>query len=133
MFQPAKTDTGARLPWEYMGAAKGDYTVGQMLQVGSDGHLEAISADMTTTPPYLCMGEITVENDGDPIPVTRVADDAIYETTLTAAATGAVVGTKLQVASGGLGVSKPATGSGTFEVKWLAGDAAGDVVRGRFV
>ena len=66
-------------------------------------------------------------------PVTRVSRDYIYETTLAEAATGAVVGTKLQVEAGGLMASKPATGSGTFEVVALDGTAAGDAVRGRWV
>ena len=65
--------------------------------------------------------------------ITRVSRDYIYETTLAEAATGAVVGTKLQVEAGGLTASKPATGSGTFEVVALDGTAAGDAVRGRWV
>lgn len=96
------------LPWEYMPAEKGTYQAGQLLAAdATTGHLEAIAADLTTTPPYLCMADITVETAGTPIPVTRVSRACIYETTLSGAATGAVVGTKLQVESGGLQASKP--------------------------
>lgn len=134
MFLPVKSDNGAVLPWEYMPAEKGTYQAGQLLAAdATTGHLEAIAADLTTTPPYLCMADITVETAGTPIPVTRVSRACIYETTLSGAATGAVVGTKLQVESGGLQASKPAAGSGTFEVVFLSGAADGDTVRGRWV
>ena len=133
MFQPVKTDTGARLPWEYMPAAAGTYVVGQMLNVNASGQVAAITADLTTTPAYMCMGNVKIETAGGILPVTRVQDDVIYETELAVAASTAVVGSKLQVANGGLGVSKPASGNGTFEVTWLEGTTAGAGVRGRFV
>lgn len=134
MFVPIKSDNGAVLPWEYMPAEKATYQAGQLLAVdATTGQVEAIAADLTTTPPYLCMADIEVETAGTPIPVTRVSRDYIYETTLSGAAAGAVAGTKLQVESGGLQASKPATGSGTFEVVSLDGTADGDAVRGRWV
>lgn len=134
MFIPIKSDNGAALAWEYLPAEKGAYQAGQLLAAdATTGQLEAIAADLTTTPPYLCMGNITVETAGEPIPVTRVSRDWIYETTLSGAAAGAVAGTKLQVESGGMQASKPATGSGTFEVVSLSGAADGDTVRGRWV
>ena len=107
---------------------------GQLLAVdATTGYLEPIAADLVTTPPYLCMADIKVETAGTPIPVTRVSKDHIYETTLAEATSTAVVGMKLQVESGGLTVSKPASGSGTFEVVSLDGTAAGDAVRGRWL
>ena len=33
MFLPVKSNTGALLPWEYLGAAAGTYQAGQMLTV----------------------------------------------------------------------------------------------------
>lgn len=134
MFLPIKSDNGAVLPWEYMPAEAGTYVAGQLLAVDTTtGHLEPIAADLVTTPPYLCMADIKVETAGTPIPVTRVSKDYIYETTLAEEAAGAVVGTKLQVEAGGLLASKPASGSGTFEVVSLDGTAAGDAVRGRWL
>ena len=134
MFLPIKSDNGAVLPWEYMPAEAGTYVAGQLLAVdATTGYLEPIAADLVTTPPYLCMADIKVETAGTPIPVTRVSKDCIYETTLAEAAAGTVAGTKLQVESGGLMASKPASGSGTFEVVSLDGTAAGDAVRGRWL
>ena len=61
-----------------------------------------------------------------------------FETELAAAAAAVKVGTKIQVASGGL-KAKYVTGAsdaaapGTFEVVSLEGTAAGSMIRGRFV
>lgn len=131
MFFPIKNDSGAVLPWEYLAAEAGTYQAGQLLNLDtSTGYVEAISAEQTTTPPYLCMADITVADAGTPIPVTRISRDSIYETTLAAAASGTVTGGKLQVASGGL---QATTGAGTFEVVALDGTQSGDTVRGRWL
>lgn len=127
MFLPVKSDTGADTPWEYLPAAAGTYQVGQLLTV-TGGKLAAISAASATTPPYVCMKEGTVK-DGENLPVIRVGDDEIYETTLAAAATDAVVGGKIKVAAGGL---QATTGAGAFEITYAEGTAKGDLVRGRF-
>ena len=128
MFSPHKSDTGAVLPWEYIPAAAGTYEAGQLLQV-SGGKVAALSAASKTTPPYLCMGNVTVE-DGDTIPVSRVTRDMIYETQLSAAAAAATVGTMLEVTAGGKEVD--AAAAGTFEVVAIDGTAIGDTVYGRF-
>lgn len=129
MFSPHKNGTGAVLPWEYIPAAAGTYEAGQLLTV-TGGKLAAIDAAITTAPPYLCMGSITVE-DGEDIPVTRITDDMIYMSTLSAAAEAAVVGTKLRISAGGKEVDAGAAGS--FEVVALDGNQAGDIVYGRFI
>lgn len=128
MFSPHKSDTGAVLPWEYIPAAAGTYEAGHLLQV-SGGKVAALSAASKTTPPYLCMGNVTVE-DGDTIPVSRVTRDMIYETQLSAAAAAATVGTMLEVTAGGKEVD--AAAAGTFEVVAIDGTAIGDTVYGRF-
>ena len=61
-----------------------------------------------------------------------------FETELAAEATAVKVGTKLQVASGGLKAKYVTGGSssaapGTFEVVSLEGTEAGSMIRGRFV
>lgn len=129
MFFPHKTDTGAHQPWEYLPAAAGTYQAGQLLIV-SGGKLAAISAATKTTPPYLCMGSVTVA-DGENLPVVRVTNDEIYETQLSAAAASATIGTKLEVSAGGL--KADAAAAGTFELVYIEGTAADSVVRGRFV
>ena len=91
MFQPWKSDNGAVLPWEYLPAEAGTYHVGQALNLdATTGHLEAVAADLDTTPPYICNAEVKVETAGTPIPVSRTSRDVIYETTLQAAAAGTV-------------------------------------------
>ena len=129
MFTPHKSDNGAVLPWEYYDAAAGTYKAGQLVTV-TGGKVAAISGALATTPPYLCMADKTCA-EGELLPVTRISKDYIYETTLAAAAAEATVGTKLQVAAGGLQASGAA--AGTFEVVSIEGTAAGSTVRGRWV
>lgn len=128
MFTPHANDTGAVLPWEYMPAAAGTYKAGQLVQMNG-GKITAISAALKTTPPYLCMADITVE-DGGIVPVTRVQKNAIYKTQLGAEAAAAVPGTMLEVSAGGLVAD--AAAAGTFEITYLEGTAKGDNVFGRF-
>ena len=131
MFLPIKSDNGAVLPWEYLAAEAGTYKAGQLLNIDTGtGYAETVAGDLTTTPAYLCMADITVADAGTPIPVTRISHAYIYETTLAAAAAGTVAGSKLQVASGGLHAT---AGAGTFEVVSLDGTEAGDAVRGRWL
>ena len=128
MFLPHMSDNGALQPWEYLEAAAGTYKVGQLLNV-SNGKLAAISEACTTTPPYLCMSNITVA-DGELVPVQRVSKNYIYETQLSAAAASAKVGTKLQVSAGGLLADGAA--AGTFEISFLEATTEGAKVHGRF-
>lgn len=128
MFVPIKRDTGAMLPWEYLGAAAGTYRAGQMLTV-TDGKLAALEGASTTTPPYLCMADVKA-TAGQVIPVTRVEGDCIYETQLKAVYGDAKAGVKMQVDGDGLTASE---GAGNFELVEVSGTQAGDTVRGRFV
>lgn len=128
MFTPHKGDHSGAMPWEYIPAAAGTYQAGQLLNVAS-GKLAKITAATKTTPPYLCMADITVA-DGGNVPVVRVSNDRIFETTLSAEAAGAAIGTKLEVTAGGM--EADAAAAGTFEVVSLSGTAAGSTVYGRF-
>ena len=127
MFVLYKSDNSSLQPWEYMEAAPDDYKAGQML-AATGGLLEALAADTLTTPPYICMADMTITDD-ELLPVIRVSHDYIYETELSAAAATAAPGGKLAVADGGLFAK---AGAGTFEIVSLDGTAAGDAVRGRF-
>lgn len=129
MFLPYIRDHGAVQPWEYLPAAAGTYQVGQCLNI-SGGQLVAISAASTAKPAYICMSTGTVAA-GDIVPVIRVTDGYIYETTLSAAAASATIGTKLQIAAGGLQAN--AAAAGAFEVVYIEDTAAQSIVRGRFV
>jgi len=126
-FFPVKSDTGAKLPWEYLAAAAGTYKAGQLLNI-TGGELTAITAASSETPPYLCMADVTVTEAGTPIPVTRVSKDYIYETTLAADNASAVPGAKLGVDAEGMA----ADGTGTFELVSVDGTSKDDVVRGRW-
>ena len=130
MFTPHTNDTGAVLPWEFMKAKAGTYKAGQLLNA-SGGMLNPIAAANKTTPGYLCMGDVTIPEDGGMLPVTRIQHTVIYETQLSAAAEGAAEGSKLEVSAGGLQVDAAATG--TFEVTYIDATAEGSVVRGRFI
>ena len=123
-----KHDSGARQPWEYRAAAAGTYKAGQALSVTA-GQVCPIEAALKTTPPYICMADVTVE-EGQSIPVIRVMSNAEYVTTLSADAADAVVGTKLEISAGGLQVD--AAAAGTFEVTAIEGTVAGSTVYGRF-
>ena len=131
MFIPIKSTDGAMTPFEYLEAAAGTYQVGQLLNV-TDGKLAAIAADQASTPPYVCMQSGTVAA-GELLAVTRVQGKYTFETELAAAAAAVKVGTKIQVASGGLTGASDAAVPGTFEVVSLEGTAAGSMIRGRFV
>ena len=128
MFTPFKIDGGLQ-PWEYMPAKAGTYQGGQMLNA-SAGLLTPVSTVSTTTPGYLCMADITVA-EGESIPVIRVRGNTIFETTLSAAAASAKIGSKLEVSAGGLAVD--ATAAGSFELTYVDGTAQGSMVMGRFV
>ncbi len=127
MFLPYSTDSGAVLPWEYLPAAEGSYRAGQLLNANG-GTLTPVGAASKVTPGYLCMADITVEA-GKPVPVTRIQNTTIYETTLSAEAASAAVGSMLQVSAGGL--QADAAAAGTFEVTYIEGTAKDSVVRGR--
>jgi hypothetical protein len=122
------SDNGAVLPWDTMPAAAGTYEAGQLLTV-TGGRLTAITAARNTTAPYLCMGDITVAADEE-LPVTRISENCIYETTLAADAATATIGSRLNIAAGGM---QAGSGVGTFEIVSIDGTNAGDTLRGRWV
>lgn len=129
MFTIYSHDTGARQPWEYMPAAAGTYKAGQILNA-ADGYVAPLTVALKTKPHYICMADVTVE-EGQNIPVIRVTDNVVYETTLSADAAAAKVGSKLEVSAGGLAVD--ATAEGVFEVVHIEDTKAGSVVTGRFI
>lgn len=127
MFLPHKSDNGLQ-PFEYYPADAGTYEIGQLLNV-SKGQLTAVSAASKTTPSYVCMSRATVAA-GEILPVIRCTQDMIFETTLSADAEEAKLGSLLEVSAGGLQVD--AANSGTFEVTGIEGTVAGSTVYGRF-
>ena len=92
--------------------------------------------EIDTTPVYAAQSGTVAA--GEMLAVTRVQGKYTFETELAAAAAAVKVGTKIQVASGGLKAKYVTGGSssaapGTFEVVSLEGTEAGSMIRGRFV
>lgn len=127
MFNP-KNISGALQSWEYLPAAAGTYQAGQLVNA-VDGKIAALDKASTTTPGYVCMANVTVE-DGHTLPVQRIAAGTIYATELTAETAAAKIGSKLQVSADGLGVDGAA--AGTFEIVAIEGTEQGAAVSGRF-
>ena len=127
MFIPHKYENGIQ-PWEYLQAAAGSYKCGQAVSV-TGGKVTPIAAALKTTPPYICMADVTVD-DGHAVPVIRTNHEIVFETTLSAEAAAAAVGSMLEVSAGGLQVD--AAAAGTFEVTDIEATAAGGTVYGRF-
>lgn len=132
MFLPHKTAAGNVIPWEYLPAAAITPKAG-MAMVQSSGNLTAAAG--TDRPTYICMAERSAAvTAGEIIPVIRVDDTTIYETTNSAAFTSVKLGDKVKLhASDGLQVT--ATTGGPAEVVWFddaAKAGAGGVVHVRF-
>ncbi len=124
------TVEGGRVPaWEYLPAGAITPQVGMALTQTS-GNLALASG--TTAPTYISMREETDKlTAGTIIPVIRVLDSIIFETTFSAAATSIKVGDKVTIHTDGLQVTATTTG-GVAEVVWMEGTASGAKVRVRF-
>ena len=89
-------------------------------------------ASGTTAPTYISMREETDKlTAGTIIPVVRVLDSIIFETTFSASAASIKVGDKVTIHTDGLQVTATTTG-GVAEVVWMEGTASGAKVRVRF-
>lgn len=124
------TVEGGRVPaWEYLPAGAITPQVGLALTQTS-GNLAVASG--TTIPTYISMREESAAvTAGTIIPVIRVLDSIVFETTFSAAATSVNVGDKVTISSDGTQVTATKTG-GVAEVVWKEGTTAGSKVRVRF-
>lgn len=82
----------------------------------------------TTEPEYVTLGSA---KSGEKIPVKRILEDEIYETTLNAAGTSLKLGDKVTVATNGAQVTATTT-DGIFKIVAIDGTASGSKVRGLF-
>ena len=129
MFIPHKTDDGRIPPIEYLPCGAITPKLGLAL-IQSGGNLAIASG--TTKPTYLCMTERSAAvTAGTIIPVQRVSEDLIYETTSSAAFTSVKQGAKVTLATDGLRVTATTT-DGVAEVVEIADSAAGGKVYVRF-
>lgn len=128
-FKIHTTADGRATGIEYLPAGAITPKVGMALyQTG--GNL-AIAAG-TTKPTYICMCEReTALTAGEVIPVIRVYDDIVFETTLSAAGTSLKLGDKVTIATGGEQVTATTT-DGVAQIVAIEDPAAGGKVRVRF-
>ena len=129
MFLLHSVDGGIVPAYEYLPCGAIQPQVGLSLTVTS-GNLAVASG--TTAPSYISMREEDkAVAAGTIIPVIKVRDHIVFETTFSAAATSIKVGDKVTISSDGLQVTATKTG-GVAEIVWMEGTASGSKVRVRF-
>ena len=128
-FKIHTTADGRATGIEYLPAGAITPKVGMALyQPG--GNLAIASG--TTKPTYISMCEReTALTAGEVIPVIRVYDDIVFETTLSAAGTSLKLGDKVTIATGGEQVTATTT-DGVAQIVAIEDPAAGGKVRVRF-
>lgn len=129
MFLLHSVDGGIVPAYDYLPCGAIRPQVGLALTVTS-GNLAIASG--TTAPSYISMREESAAvAAGTVIPVIKVRDHIVFETTFSAAATSIKVGDKVTISSDGLQVTATKTG-GVAEIVWMEGTASGSKVRVRF-
>lgn len=129
MFLLHSVDGGIVPAWEYLPCGAIQPQVGLALTMTS-GNLAIASG--TTAPSYISMREEEkAVTAGYVIPVIKVRDHIVFETTFSAAATSIKVGDKVTISSDGTQVTATKTG-GVAEVVAMDGTTAGSKVRVRF-
>ena len=108
-------EDGHNLPIEYLPCSAIQPEVGMALTLTSG---KLAKATGTTKPAYIS------------IPVVRVTEDIIFETTLQAAGTSLNVGDKVTIHTDAMQVTAT-TASGVAEIVYMDGTAAGSMVRVR--
>ena len=130
-FKVQYTDDGHICPIEYLPCGAIAPKVGMAL-VQTGGNLAIATG--TQKPTYISMCEKEAAcTAGDLIPVIRVQENMVFETTFSAAATSVKLGDKVTLhATSGMEVTATTTG-GACEVVAMDGAAVGDTVWVRFV
>lgn len=131
-FKLYSTDDGHVPAWEYHTIASGTKAqVGYGLAFDESGKLVS-----STLPTHICM----LDNGGSMLnadtvaPVVAIQPDQIWESVLyTDVSAGVTPGKKVDVASNPIYVDGVNSTNANFEITYAAGNAIGDVVRGRFV
>lgn len=118
------------LPIEYLPCSAIQPKVGMAL-TQSSGNLAIATG--TTKPTYISLYEAPATlTAGDIIPVLRITDTMVFETTFSASASDIKVGNKVTLhASSGMQVTATTT-SGVAEVVYMDGTSSGDMCRVRF-
>lgn len=127
-FKVFKTDDGRDLPIEYLPCSAIAPEVGMAMKLTSGNLAKCGATDM---PVYISVKTSGTVAAGDLIPVVRVQQDIIFETTSSAALTGVNIGDKVQLNANALQVTATKT-TGVAEIVDMSGTAAGDRVFVRF-
>ena len=128
-FIPHVYDKGMPDAFEYLEVTASETIVlGEALKLSS-GKLTKCSG--TTKPEFIAMQAVTSAPSGTRIPVIRVSDDTVYETTLQAEYSAIAKGLKQTIHTDGLQITTTTT-SGVAEIIDWDGTAAGSKVRVRF-
>lgn len=129
-FLPHITDGGRCPGIEYLPCGAITPKIGMAL-TQSSGNLAIATG--TTKPTYISLCEYgSAVSSGTIIPVMRVEDDTVFETSFSAAATSINVGDLVTLhASSGMQVTATTT-SGVAEIVYMDGTASGDMCRVRF-
>lgn len=128
-FIPYTRDTDQVQPYEYLPCSAMKPEVG-MAMIMSSGNLA--KCGVAVKPQYICMmeGKETVEA-GTLIPVIRVKDDMVFETTASVAINAVKLGDKVTLASDAKQITATTT-SGVAELVAIDGVVAGSTVKVRF-
>ena len=123
------TADGHQVPWEHLAASAITPKVGMALKLSSG--LLAAADTASTKPEFICMCDAPTLTSGDIIPVIRVTEDIVFETTCSASFADRKVGDKVTLASDLLRVTATTT-NGVAEVVAIDGTASGSTVRVKF-
>lgn len=125
MFKLQRKGSAATEAIEYYeGTAAEAITVGELLKLSSGKLTKASGTDV---PEFLAEGSGT----GIIIPVKRIYEDEVYQTTLSASGGSLNIGDKVTIASDGLRVTAT-TSSGVFAITEILDSAEGGKVNGMF-
>lgn len=125
MFKLQRKGSAATEALEYIiGTTSEAITVGELL-VLSSGKLTKCGA--TATPEFVALGS----GNGTIIPVKRIYEDEVYQTTLSAAGTSLNIGDKVTISSDGKQATATTT-SGVFAITEIIDSAQGGKVNGMF-
>lgn len=125
MFKIQRKGSAATEAIEYIeGTAAEAISRGEVLKLSSGKLTKASSTDV---PEFVALGAGT----GVIIPVKRIYEDEVYQTTLSASGTSLNVGDKVTIASDGLRATATTT-SGVFEITEFLGTGSGDKINGMF-
>ena len=125
MFKLQRKGSAATEAVEYIeGTAAEAISIGELLKLSSGKLTKASGTDAAE---FVALGAGT----GVIIPVKRIYEDEVYQTTLSASGSSLHIGDKVTVASDGLRATAT-TDSGVFEITEMLGTASGDKVNGMF-